>query len=62
MPIENADLIRRLKLAGLIGGVAAVTIVGWGRELPGKAGKLIQIRKITSITRNAASQPATANP
>jgi len=30
MPIENADLIRRLKLAGLIGGVAAVTIVGWG--------------------------------
>lgn len=39
-----------------------VTIVGWGRELPGKAGKLIQIRKITSITRNAASQPATANP
>jgi RND family efflux transporter MFP subunit len=28
--IDNAQLIRRLKLAGLIGGVAAVAIVGWG--------------------------------
>ena len=36
-----------------------VTIVGWGRELQGKQGKLIQIRKITAITKSADAQPAT---
>jgi len=30
----------------------SVTIVGWGRELQGKPGKLIQIRKITGIAKN----------
>ena len=41
----------------------SVTIGGWGRTLEGKAGKpLIQVRKITSITRNAATPEAPANP
>ena len=30
MPIETSELKRRLKLAGVIGGVAAVAVVGWG--------------------------------
>lgn len=30
MPTENADLIRRLKVAGLFAGVAAVAVIGWG--------------------------------
>ena len=30
MPTEQNDLVRRLRLAGLIAGVAAVAIVGWG--------------------------------
>jgi RND family efflux transporter MFP subunit len=30
MPTDNTDLVRRLKLAGLVAGVAAVAIVGWG--------------------------------
>ena len=30
MPIETAILARRLKLGALVGGVAAVAIVGWG--------------------------------
>jgi D-3-phosphoglycerate dehydrogenase len=33
-------------------------IVGLGRILQGKKGKLIQIVKITSVTKNAAPQPA----
>ena len=30
MPSDNKDLVRRLRLLGLIAGVAAVAIVGWG--------------------------------
>lgn len=30
MPTDNTELVRRLKLAGLIAGVAAVAVVGWG--------------------------------
>lgn len=30
MPTDNTDLVRRLKLLGLVAGVAAVAIVGWG--------------------------------
>jgi RND family efflux transporter MFP subunit len=30
MPTDNSDLVRRLKLLGLVAGVAAVAIVGWG--------------------------------
>ena len=30
MPIDQTRLVRRLRLAGLIAGVAAVAIVGWG--------------------------------
>ena len=30
MPTDQQELVRRLKLAGLVAGVAAVAIVGWG--------------------------------
>lgn len=30
MPTDQTDLVRRLRIAGLIAGVAAVAIIGWG--------------------------------